>query len=111
MPDIARRFVIPLGGAAIVIGLLHGCANTPANDAEVRARAAAVMKSSFKARGQAQLDRLDQDETQRLCSEYANRPLPPSIADKIEKANRATIRLPADANRPSRQAPADTLLQ
>jgi sulfur-oxidizing protein SoxX len=75
--------------------LLHGCATTP-GDPEVSARAAAMMKSSFKARGQAQLDRLDQDETQRLCSAYANQPLPPSVADKIVQANLATIRYPAD---------------
>jgi len=81
-----------IGAAAV---LLHGCATTP-GDPEVYARAAAMMKSSFKARGQAKLDRLDQDETQRLCSEYANRPLPPSVAEKIRQANLATIRYPAD---------------
>src|SRR5690349_3022884 len=90
--DIARRFVIALGGVGVLVALVHGCASTPGNDGEVRARAAAVMKSSFKARGQAQLDRLDQDETQRLCSEYANRPLPRSVAETIERANLATIR-------------------
>ena len=56
------------------------------------------MKSSFKARGQAQLSRLDQDETQRVCSEYANRPLPASVAEKIQQANLATVRFPADGN-------------
>jgi sulfur-oxidizing protein SoxX len=81
-----------IGAAGI---LLHGCATAP-SDPEVSARAAAMMKSSFKARGQAKLDRLDQDETQRLCSEYANRPLPPSVAEKIQQANLATIRYPAD---------------
>ena len=55
-----------------------------------------MLKASFKARGQAGLDRLDQDETQKLCSEYANRPLPASVAEKIEQANLATIRYPAD---------------
>jgi sulfur-oxidizing protein SoxX len=89
-----------IAGAVLVtvVGVLHGCATAPANDAEVRARAEAMMKSSFKARGQAKLDRLDQDETQRLCSEYANRPLPPSVAEKIQQANLATIRFPADGN-------------
>jgi L-cysteine S-thiosulfotransferase len=77
-------------------GVLHGCATAPADDPEVTARAATMMKSSFKARGQAKLDRLDQDETQRLCSEYANRPLPAAMAEKIQQANLATIRYPAD---------------
>jgi sulfur-oxidizing protein SoxX len=89
------------GGAAAALlaiaagGVLHGCASAPA-DPEVDARAASVMKASFKARGQAGLDRLDQDETQKLCSEYANRPLPASIAEKIQQANLASIRYPAD---------------
>lgn len=78
-----------------VAGALHGCATSPP-DAETAARAAAALKSSFNARGQAGLDRLDQDETQKLCSEYANRPLPASVADKIQQANLATIRYPAD---------------
>ena len=89
------------GAAALVLtlaagGVLHGCATAPSDDPETGARAAAMMKSSFKARGQAKLDRLDQDETQRLCSEYANRPLPASVAEKIQQANLATINYPAD---------------
>ena len=77
------------------LGALHGCATAPTDDA-VAARAAASLKSSFAARGQAGLQRLDQDETQKLCSEYANRPLPASVAEKIQQANLATIRYPAD---------------
>ena len=87
-----------LAAAATVIaalGMLHGCASAP-EDPGVSDRAAAMMKSSFKARGQAALDRLDQDETQRLCSEYAGRPLPAPIAERIRQANLATIRYPAD---------------
>lgn len=76
-------------------GVLHGCASAPA-DSDASTRAAAMLKSSFKARGQAKLERLDQDETQRLCSEYANRPLPASVAEKIQQSNLATIRYPAD---------------
>ncbi len=58
------------GGMA---ALLVGCAMAP-NDAEVSKRASAVLKDSFKANGQAGLDRLDQDDTQRLCTLYANKP-------------------------------------
>ena len=82
---------------AASVGALHGCATSP-SDAETAARAAAVLKASFSARGQAGLDRLDQDETQKLCSEYANRPLPATTAAKIQLANLATIRYPADGN-------------
>ena len=97
MHDGHRLLRVAAGTACIAAAgiLLHGCA-TARSDAETSARAAEVMKSSFKARGQAKLDRLDQDETQRLCSEYANRPLPPSVAEKIRQANLATIHYPAD---------------
>jgi L-cysteine S-thiosulfotransferase len=97
MRDGHRLLRVAAGASCIAAAgvLLHGCATAP-NDAEASARAAEVMKSSFKARGQAKLDRLDQDETQRLCSEYANRPLPPSVAEKIRQANLATIHYPAD---------------
>ena len=72
-----------------------GCAMMP-SDAELSAKAATVMKASFKEAGQAKLDRLDQDETQRLCSLYAGKPLPKDVAAKIEAGSLATIRYPAD---------------
>jgi sulfur-oxidizing protein SoxX len=72
-----------------------GCATEPA-DVEVSRRAAAVLKDSFKANGQAGMDRLDQDETQRLCTQYANKPLPQDVAEMIEKLNLASIKWPAD---------------
>lgn len=87
---------------AIVAGAvgvaLHGCASAPSSSDDTTVRAAAMMKSSFKAHGQATLARLDQDETQRLCSKYAGRALPAPIAAQIQKANLATIRYPADGN-------------
>ena len=88
-----------LAGVAIAVvaaAVLHGCATAPASDTQVSERAAAMLKSSFKAHGQATLDRLDQDETQRLCSEYAERPLPPPVAQRIQQANLALVRYPAD---------------
>ncbi len=98
MKNIVGRLALAGVASVAIAGVLHGCATTAVDDADVRARAAAMMKSSFKARGQAQLSRLDQDETQRLCSEYANRPLPPSVAEKIQQANLATVKFPADGN-------------
>ena len=95
-----RNTILGRGAAAgavlmVVGGLLYGCASAPA-DPEVSARATAMMKASFKAHGQAKLDRLDQDETQRLCSEYASGALPASVVEKIQKENLATVRYPAD---------------
>lgn len=87
-----------VAGAAVVAAagaVLYGCASAPA-DTQVSDRAAAMLKSSFKAHGQATLARLDQDETQRICSEYAERPLPPPVAQRIQQANLALVRYPAD---------------
>ena len=55
-----------------------------------------MLKASFKARGQAGMDRLDQDETQKMCTEYAGKALPKDVAEKIEKINLASIKWPAD---------------
>jgi sulfur-oxidizing protein SoxX len=95
-----RRNIVRTASGALLIaatagGVLYGCASAPADRADGQ-RAEAMLKSSFKAHGQATLDRLDQDETQRLCSEYAGRALPQPVAERIEKANLATIRFPAD---------------
>ena len=80
---------------ALLAVVLAGCATMVADD-EYRERAVALMKSSFAARGQAKLDRLDQDEAQRTCSRYAGRPLPRDEAERLEKAQLATVKYPAD---------------
>jgi L-cysteine S-thiosulfotransferase len=53
------------------------------------------MKSSFKVRGQATLDRLDQDETQSLCSQYQDNP-PKAVREKIEALNQKLVKFPED---------------
>ncbi len=72
--------------------LLAACATTP-SDQEISAQALKTLKSSFKERGQAKLDRLDQDETQRICS--AASPAK-DLLGKVEKENQATLKYPAD---------------
>ena len=69
-------------------------ANATAGEAEL-ARVAAAMKHSFEEKRQATMDRLDQDETQALCTAYAETKLPPAIAQKIAATNRATLEYPA----------------
>ncbi len=59
-------------------------------------KAVEVMKSSFKEKGQATLDRLDSDETMSLCNKYAGGKLPTAVAKKIQTINLASIKLPAD---------------
>lgn len=71
---------------------LAGCAAGP-SDAEREAQALKVIKESFRERGQAKLDRLDQDETQKLCS--APR-VDAATAKKVEAANQKLVRYPAD---------------
>ena len=82
---------------ALVCGALASCAgSTEQNDAQLRAKALETMRASFKERGIAKLDRLDQDETQALCSKFATSAPPKDVAERIEKVNLATIKPPAD---------------
>ena len=87
-----KRWMFLAGTATL---LVIGCASMP-SDTEVSAKATAVLKSSFKARGQAGLDRLDQDATQSACTAAAGKPLPKDVAERIEKENMASIQWPAD---------------
>lgn len=85
--------------AAACCAALAGCAGTVSSDesgAATSAKAVAMMKASFKERGIAKLDRLDQDETQALCSQYATSAPPKDVAARIEKANLALVKPPAD---------------
>ncbi len=54
-----------------------------------------MMRNSFKTRGQASVDRLNQDETQALCSKYQDNP-PKSVRAKIEFINQKLLKYPAD---------------
>ena len=94
MTTMNKRYV---GGAVLgaAAAWLVGCATAP-SDAETSAKAAEVMKASFAARGQATLARLDQDETQKACTDYRTKAPPKDVADKIEKQNLAMIKWPAD---------------
>lgn len=89
----------PMVAATIVVVALAGCAgSTQQDDAQLRAKALEVMKASFKERGIAKLDRLNQDETQALCSQNGINAPPKDVAERIEKANLATVKSPADGN-------------
>jgi sulfur-oxidizing protein SoxX len=78
---------------------LAGCAGSTApgpGDAQTRAKALELMKAGFNEKGIAKLDRLNQDETQALCTQYATGTIPKDVAEKIEKANMAAIKPPSD---------------
>lgn len=92
---IARVAAARATAAAAVLITLLGCATGPSDD-EINAKAAAVLRASFKEQGQAKLDRLTQDDTQKTCSQYSGQALPKDAAARIEKANLASIQWPAD---------------
>ena len=79
---------------ALGAGTLAGCASV--SDEEIAGKAVDMMKASFNERGQAKLDRLSQDETQRLCSKAPGVALPEAVAKQLEKQNFDAIRFPAD---------------
>ena len=66
-----------------------------AADALRPTQAEIVMKASFKDRGQAKVDRLNQDETQRLCSQFPDK-RPAEVAKRIEALNMKLMKYPAD---------------
>ena len=87
--------LLVLTPAFAAAAFMYGCATAP-SDAEVNAKAEATLKSSFRERGQAKLDRLVQDDTQKACSVPTGTVLPKDVVARIEKENLATIRWPAD---------------
>ncbi len=82
---------LALGGLAVA-----GCATRPADSGAERV-AVEMLKTSFKSRGQATIDRLNQDEVQALCSKYKGEP-PEDARQKIEKSQQATLRYPGTGN-------------
>jgi sulfur-oxidizing protein SoxX len=80
-------------GVAVVAA---GCAAVTGEDPEKSA--VALMKRDFKAHGQATLDRLDQDDVQRICTEYSGKQLPESEAKRVQAEQLAHVRYPADGH-------------
>jgi sulfur-oxidizing protein SoxX len=76
--------------------ILASCASVPTQE-EYRAKAIAMMKASFNEKGQAKLDRIDQDELQKICSIHpGGHDMPKEVGERIEKAQQALIKYPAD---------------
>ena len=71
-----------------------GCATI--GDKAVTQDELTTIKASFRENGQAKLDRLDQDDAQRLCSNPPPATLSKADAARIEKANLDAIKYPAD---------------
>ena len=88
-----KSTILALSGA---VALAAGCAAMQTSEKEYAEQALAMMKTSFKERGQAKLTRLDQDDMQEACSRLEGKPPPKELAEKLEKAQQALIKFPAD---------------
>ena len=77
--------------------VLASCSSSPSG-ADYDKIAKQVEQSSFQAKGQAGMDRLQQDDANRLCSaaDVAGTPLDEKTAQMIEAANLKTVKWPAD---------------
>jgi L-cysteine S-thiosulfotransferase len=79
--------------ASLAIGLLTNCSSLPSN-----AESVAAIKSSFAERGIAKLDRLDQTEIQKICSEAneTGKEVDKKTAEKVQAALYDKIPYPKD---------------
>ncbi|MDP4608246.1 MAG: sulfur oxidation c-type cytochrome SoxX [Burkholderiaceae bacterium] len=78
--------------------VLAGCMSTTMSSADADKRTAEVVKTSFQSKGIAKVERLQQDEANRLCSaaDVAGKPLDSATAAAIEAAQLKTIQWPTD---------------
>jgi len=74
--------------------ILSACAMLP--DGPSNESITQLMKQSFAERGSAKLDRLDQSELQRVCSDYTGKEVPKAVKEKLEQAALASVKYPAD---------------
>ncbi len=86
---------ILLANVITVAGALSATALPVYADATHRDKAVALFKSDFQPRGQASLDRLDEDGVQAVCNRSGNKP-PSAIAKRLEADQLAAVQYPAD---------------
>lgn len=75
--------------------LLAGCATGPSPQ-QVAEATQKVIKSSFRDQGIAKTSWLDQDASNKACSEAQGAALEPQLAKSIEEANLKTVKMPSD---------------
>ena len=75
--------------------LLAGCAAGPSAQ-DIDLATSEVMKNSFRAQGDANLDRLTLDSSNRACSDAQGAALEEKLGRAIEAANFKTVKFPAD---------------
>jgi sulfur-oxidizing protein SoxX len=82
----------------LALALLTACATPGADDTRLQARFDAIVKSGFQANGPVTMARLDQDDTQKFCSDpvlSAAKESAPMRAS-LEKQNLDTIKWPSN---------------
>lgn len=80
--------------ALVVVLLLSACATVISMpDA---AKDLANFKASFADKGIAKLDRLEQSDLQKNCSDYAQKEMPADVRARLEKAELEAVKFPAD---------------
>ncbi len=91
--NIAKRMFKACAVAAVCTVALAACSSLPGAQ-----EALLVIKGSFSERGIAKLDRLDQTEIQRICSQAnaSGKELDKPTRERIEKSVLASIQYPAD---------------
>ncbi|MDT3677408.1 MAG: sulfur oxidation c-type cytochrome SoxX [Burkholderiaceae bacterium] len=62
------------------------------SDAEVKQQ----LMASFRDKGIAKVDRLEQTDLQRTCSQYADKPLPADVRARLEADAKKSVKFPAD---------------
>ncbi len=90
---VVRRRTVVTTACVLSATLLAGCSSLPS-----AAEALAAIKGSFSERGIAKLDRLDQTEIQKVCSESnaTGQAVPAAIRERMQKALYDKIPYPAD---------------
>ena len=89
-----KKTALKLSALALAASLA-GCAMTPSTQ-DIDAATSAVMKSSFRAQGDASLDRLALDASNLACSDAQGAVLEEKLGRAIEAANFKTVKFPAD---------------
>ena len=79
--------------ASACVAVLASCSTAPSSE-QLDLIAQDMLKASFREQGIAKLDRLNQDEAQKVCSD--EKPPSDAAARRIEAAQLATIQWPAD---------------
>jgi len=98
MKSFALRTATAVLGAAgaLVIGAAFAQEGAKLVTGTADAAVVQELRDSFRPSGIAQLDRIDQSELQKLCTQYATKPMPAKIAERLQKAELAAVKAPAD---------------